>query len=102
MEAVGVHKLKLAECHQCRNAWEKVSPTSAFLLLANILRHRCSRISLYLTNILFLHLGGGGPHACAKDAAHIYGEKSSSGMMQLWPYTLSVQRNILCTRMVLL
>jgi hypothetical protein len=29
--------------------------------------------------------GGGGPHACAKDAAHIYRERSSSGMMQLWP-----------------
>ncbi len=30
----------------------------------------------------------GGDHACAKDAAHIYGEKSSSGMMQLLPLQL--------------
>jgi hypothetical protein len=37
----------------------------------------------------------GGVHACAKDAAHIYGVKSSSGMMQLWPlhtYTLGLTR----------
>ncbi len=27
----------------------------------------------------------GRDHACAKDAAHIHGEKSSSGMKQLWP-----------------
>jgi hypothetical protein len=28
---------------------------------------------------------GGAPQACARDAAHMYREKSSSGMMQLWP-----------------
>jgi hypothetical protein len=52
----------------------------------------------YITNVehlevLFLELicqigqkltWEGDPHACAKDAAHIYIEKSSS-MMQLWP-----------------
>jgi hypothetical protein len=27
----------------------------------------------------------GGDHPCAKDAAHIYGGKSLSRMIQLWP-----------------
>jgi hypothetical protein len=43
----------------------------------------------YLVTVQYVSRWGG-PHACAKGAAHIYGEKSSSGMMQLWPYNLVI------------